>query len=79
MFFRGRERNFPVIARPFGPKRSPLKEPLENKYRDTEKQKNKDPEQAPLDQPPQCLPFFFVHGRYSCNVMNDDSLRPNGL
>jgi len=34
---------------------------LKNKNRDAEKQKDKDPEQGPLDQPSEGLPFFFIH------------------
>jgi hypothetical protein len=33
---------------------------LKNKYRDAEKEKVQEPEQGPLDQPPQRLPFFLV-------------------
>jgi len=62
-------RNVDVIARPIGPKQSPPKESLENQYRHAEKQKAEDPEQGPLDQPPEGFAFCFFENRVPISIM----------
>jgi hypothetical protein len=64
-----------VIARPEGSKQCHSKGLLKNQYRDTEKHKDQDPKQPPLDQPPQRLPFFFInltHLEFNANLCSTD-------
>ena len=48
-----------VIAKPDGLKQSHSKGFLKNQYRDAEKHKDRDPEHAQPDQPPQRIAFVF--------------------